>query len=374
MDEPLDGPRHAVRRGRRIVAGCAALAVVAAGGWWAGARRGPGSAQAAPVAVATARVVRTDLSTTVQVDGALGYATPTAMVAQQVGLVTALPAAGQVVSRGQTLYEIDGRPIPLFYGARPSWRSLSEGAAGADVGQLNANLRALGYGGSAGSLFTAATTVAVDRWQRAIGVSETGSVAVGNVAYAPAALRVATVTAKLGAPLQPGEPVLDGTSTELVVEAAVPVSQERLVAAGDPVSVTLPDGKTTVPGVVAFVSPVAVNANVSSTDNRGPNEPTVAMTVTLQGAGVGAGAGVGVVGNLDQAPVTVNVISASAPGALAVPVNALVALAGGGYAVQVAEGWSRRLVAVETGLFGGSLVQVTGTGVDLGTAVVVPAP
>ena len=361
----MDEPRHATRRrGPRIVAGCVALAVVAAGGWWAGARRAPGSAQAAQVAVATGRVVRTDLSTTVQVDGALGYATPTTMVAQQAGVLTALPSAGQVVSRGQTLYEIDGRAIPLFYGSRPAWRSLSAGAAGADVGQLNANLRALGYGGSAGSAFTAATSAAVKRWQGALGVSETGSVPAGDVSYAPAALRVATVRAKLGAPVQPGEPVLDATSTELVVQAAVPVSEERLVAAGDPVSVTLPDGKTTVPGVVAFVSPVALNANAS--DNRGPSEPTVAITVTLQGAGVG--------GNLDQAPVTVNVVSASAPGVLAVPVNALVALAGGGYAVQIAEGSSRHLVAVETGLFGGSLVQVTGTGVDPGAAVVVPAP
>jgi hypothetical protein len=91
----------------------------------------------------------------------------------------------------------------------------------------------------------------------------------------------------------------------------------------------------------------------------------VALTIALDRA---AGTG-----NLDQAPVTVNVVSARATGVLAVPVNALVALAGGGYAVQVTDQAGRRLVGVTTGLFAGSLVQVTGTGVDAGMAVVVPA-
>ena len=62
---------------------------------------------------------------------------------------------------------------------------------------------------------------------------------------------------------------------------------------------------------------------------------------------------------------------------LAVPVSALVALAGGGYAVEVVHGAgataTRQLVAVRTGLFSATLVQVSGPGIAAGQRVEVPA-
>jgi hypothetical protein len=79
-------------------------------------------------------------------------------------------------------------------------------------------------------------------------------------------------------------------------------------------------------------------------------------------------------GGLDQAPVTVNIISARASGVLAVPISALVALAGGGYAVQVITGGTAHLTGVHTGLFSSSLVQVSGAGLQAGLRVEVPAP
>jgi hypothetical protein len=62
---------------------------------------------------------------------------------------------------------------------------------------------------------------------------------------------------------------------------------------------------------------------------------------------------------------------------LAVPVDALLALAGGGYAVEVVgAGGVHRLVAVTLGLFDDAegLVQVSGPGLQAGQRVVVPAP
>ncbi len=56
-------------------------------------------------------------------------------------------------------------------------------------------------------------------------------------------------------------------------------------------------------------------------------------------------------GHLDEAPVTVNIVSAQARDVLAAPVSALVALTGGGYAVEVVHGSGGHLVAVQTGLF-----------------------
>jgi hypothetical protein len=82
-------------------------------------------------------------------------------------------------------------------------------------------------------------------------------------------------------------------------------------------------------------------------------------------------------GNLDQAPVSVNIVTARARDVLAVPVSALVALAGGGYAVEVVAGSgshaTRQLVPVRTGLFSDTLVQVSGAAITAGLEVEVPS-
>jgi multidrug efflux pump subunit AcrA (membrane-fusion protein) len=78
-------------------------------------------------------------------------------------------------------------------------------------------------------------------------------------------------------------------------------------------------------------------------------------------------------GALDQAPVDVDITTDTARNVLAVPVNALLALAEGGYAVEVQDpGGARRLVAVRLGLFADSLVEVGGAGLRPGMKVVVP--
>jgi len=78
--------------------------------------------------------------------------------------------------------------------------------------------------------------------------------------------------------------------------------------------------------------------------------------------------------HFDAAPVTVNVTDRRVSGVLAVPVTALVALAGGGYGVWVDAAGSRHLVAVTTGLFANALVQVTASQIQAGDLVEVPAP
>ena len=50
----------------------------------------------------------------------------------------------------------------------------------------------------------------------------------------------------------------------------------------------------------------------------------------------------------------------AAEGVLAVPVEAVLALAEGGYAVEVDDGTARRLVGVELGVFADGMVEVTG--------------
>ena len=364
------------RRRAGLAAAPIVLAAVAAGIALGGPAWRPGhQAAAAAVAAGSAPVVRADLTTTVQVSGSLGYAGSYTIVNQAPGTAfTVLPAAGATIRRGQALYEVDGAPVSLFYGARPEWRALSPGvAAGRDVAQLDRNLIALGYGAglAVSDCFTSATAYAVERWQAARGLPVTGTVPLGQVAYAPGPLRVTAVTPALGSPAQPGASVLTATSPAPVVLAMVPVSQEYLVRAGDDVTVTLPDGVTTTPGIVTSVSPVASAGSGSSVSPGGQataaggGQATVPVTVRLVRTAAA--------GHLDQAPVTVSIVSARARDVLAVPVSALVALAGGGYAVEVVDGPARHLVAVRTGLFSQTLVQVSGPGLAAGQRVEVPS-
>jgi hypothetical protein len=330
----------------------------------------------------TAPVVRTNLINTVQVAGSLSYARSYSLVNEAAGTAyTALPAEGAIIRRGQQAYEVDGAPVTLFYGARPQWRALSEGVLpGPDVAQLDRNLIALGYGAylTVSDYYTWETAYEVELWQQATGLPVTGTVPLGQIVFAPGPLRVVDVAASLGATPQPGAEVLAATSPVPVVVAQLPVAQEYLVRAGDRVTVTLPDGVTTTPGVVASVSSVATATGGTATggtagggsagpqgNGAGGSQEAVAMTVRLVHPGA--------VGNLDQAPVSVNIVAAQAHEVLAVPVSALVALAGGGYAVEVMHGAIPELVPVQTGLFSDSLVQVSGPGVSPGLEVEVPS-
>jgi hypothetical protein len=338
--------------------------------------------------VSTAPVTRTTITNTVQATGELSYAGHYTVVNQAPGTAfTWLPAEGSVIRRGHALYEVDGAAVTLFYGSRPQWRTLYWGVTpGPDVAQLDRNLIALGYGEylTVSDQFTGATAYAVERWQQATGRTVTGTVPLGQVAYAPGPVRVTSVSPTLGSPPQPGAAVLTGTSTLAVVTAQLPVTQEYLVHVGNRVTVTLPDGTTTTPGTVSDISTVAAVSGDGGQGQGGPapgpsggtgNSPeTVAMTVRL--------ARPQAAGSLDQAPVTVNIVSAQARDALAVPITALVALAGGGYAVQVVPATATpggpaattTLVRVTTGLYSDTLVQVTGPGLAVGQKVEVPSP
>jgi hypothetical protein len=299
----------------------------------------------------------------------LASALSSASMYGQTSTYTSLPAPGQIVKRGQALYAISGQPVVLLYGATASWRAFAPGMSpGRDVAELNANLRVLGYGrGLGGNSFTGATEAAVKAFQSAHGLPVTGQLLLGSVVFEPAAVRVTSVTPTLGSTVQPG-PVLGITSTRRVVTIDLDASQQTSVKLGDPVTITLPDNSTT-PGRVSFVGTVATTPSSSDqSGGGGSSSPTIEVDVTPTQPGA--------TGQLDQAPVDVSITTGSVDNALVVPVNALLALSSGGYALEVvgADG-SHRLVAVSTGLFDDAdgLVQVEGSGVAAGQRVVVPS-
>lgn len=357
---------------RRLLIGGGLLAVLAAGAVavadpFAGSAASHNSSLDNGSPTSTRPVVRTSLSSQTPVSGTLGYAGSWTVSVPSVSagaIYTTLPAAGEVVRRGQRLYAIDGQGILLLYGAIPPWRAFGAGmSSGPDVGELNRNLRALGYGAPAGDAFTPSSAVAVSRLQRAHGLRQTGVLPLGSVVFEPGPLRVTAVTPTVGQQAAPG-PLLTASSTGHSVLVELDASQQSDVKVGDRVTVTLPGNKTT-PGVVSFVGKVAAFAPAAQGGSSGA---TIEVDVRLLHASAA--------GTLDQAPVNVSITGASVRNVLAVPVNALLALSSGGYAVEEVESdGAHRLVAVTPGLFDDArgLVQVSGAGVASGQRVVVPA-
>jgi peptidoglycan hydrolase-like protein with peptidoglycan-binding domain len=333
------------------VAAAVAGAAVGLGGGAAGTTRGTG-----PV-LATAPVTRATLTQTQQVNGTLDYGAPVTVNGRGSGVITWLPAPGAVIGRGQPVYRADNQPVPLFYGRLPLYRPLQAGDVGADVREVERNLAALGYTGvTVDRYYTAATAAAVWQWQHDLGLTPTGVLNPADVVLAPGRLRVASLTAHLGDPAT--GPALTYTSTTRGVRIALDVALRGLARPGATATVTLPDG-TTVHGTVATVGSVA-------TAGQSAGDPaTIAVTVTL--------ADQAPLGRLDLAPVVVKLVSARVNNVLTVPVAAIVALAGGGYGVQVVTGSTSRYVRVQLGMFAGGRVQVTGAGIAAGTRVGVPS-
>ena len=311
----------------------------------------------------TAGKVQADQRARLAAEATLTQGEASAATYGQNAVYTMLPKVGQIVRRGEPLYAIGGEPAFLFYGGVPASRAFISGvSAGADVAQLNRNLR--GYGAPSGDAFTAATTLAIERFQSAHHVPATGRFPLGSVVFEPGAVRVTSVTPTTGSPVQAG-PVLGITSIRRVVTIALDASQQSSIKVGDEVVITLPDNSTT-PGHVSFVGTVATVP--SDNNGNGSSSPTIEVDVTADHPAA--------TGRLDQAPVDVSITTATVRNVLAVPVNALLALAGGGYAVEVAEpAGARRLVGVSVGLFDDAtgMVQVSGSGLAAGEHVVVPA-
>jgi Putative peptidoglycan binding domain len=336
--------------------------------------------------VTSAAVVRTTIASTVQVGGSIGYdgAYTIAALGGGSGVYTWVPAPGQVITQDQPAYSVSNEPVPLLYGSVPAYRAFSPGMSdGADVSELTHDLIALGYGAglTQSSHYSSATAASVERWQRAVGLPATGEIPLGQVVFEPGPIRVTSVTPFPGAPVGgAGGTVLTATGTTPIVTVDLDVSEEYLVKPGDTVSVVLPNGTSTVDGRIETVGNVATcpsgggtgtgssSAGQSPCSSAGTNNssgPTVTVTVTLDSTPPGAA--------LDQAPVNVDITTQTADNVLAAPVDALLALQGGGFGVDVLTGKTSHLVGVTTGLYSNTLVQISGSGITPGTLVEVPS-
>jgi peptidoglycan hydrolase-like protein with peptidoglycan-binding domain len=388
---------------RRTAVGALAVATAAAGGLGVSALAGgddpakPSSRRAGP----TATVARQTLVARELVDGMLGYADARTLVNRLEGsggssegdggntgaggegggasgdggsggggggggaaTLTRTARLGSVVRRGDPLYWVDGDPVLLMYGSTPGYRTLKDGIAdGPDVEQLEENLAALGFDpGIVDEEFTSSTTSAVEDWQESQGLEETGQVELGRVVFLPSARRVGARKTAIGQALAESGEVLDTTSTRRVVKVELDVAKQSFARRGDGVRVTLPGGKT-VRGRITRLGNVAhaKSGSRGGGDGSGDQELVVDVTIALRSTRGTR--------RYDQAPVSIALASEQRRNALVVPVEALLARRGGGYAVELAG--SGRIMPVRTGLFADGLVTVAGRGIHEGTRVTV---
>ena len=193
------------------------------------------------------------------------------------GTFTWLPRVGRAVYQGQRIYDASGTPVVLLYGSVPSYRDLSEGLTGADVRQLNKDLVKLGYATAAAlgprpgwNYYSAETAYAVEQLQARLDLAETGTLSLGEAVFLPGPALVTGwgTTTMVGAPATPGTVVLTTSSTTPVVTIDLDAGEQGEVKAGDPVSITLPDGSIT-PGVVSQISRVASSSSSSGSSSGG---------------------------------------------------------------------------------------------------------
>jgi peptidoglycan hydrolase-like protein with peptidoglycan-binding domain len=305
---------------------------------------------------ATAAVERRDLVDRESVSGTLGYAGAAALLAGASGVVTALPDPGSVIRRGQALYRLDDEPAAwLLYGALPAWRDFSSGMTdGEDVRQLERNLRALGHdpGGdmTVDDDWDWATTAAVLRFQDERGLTEDGTLTRGEVSFRDGPARVGELRAAPGQTIAPGAQIAQLSTTRREVTVDLEATRQSLARDGARVTVDMPGGRT-VRGRITDVGKVAEQPAEEG------GEPTIEVRIALRARGRG----------FDQAPVDVGFEADRRRDVLVVPVTALLARAGGGFAVETEDGG---LIDVEPGAYADDSVEVAGDGLREGMRVV----
>jgi peptidoglycan hydrolase-like protein with peptidoglycan-binding domain len=286
-------------------------------------------------------------------------------------VVTATPGVGAVLTDGDVVANVSGRPAFLLTGSLPSYRDLGPGMYGADVRQLEKALKKAGYDpGRVDGVYDDGTMRAIRRLYAKRGYpplsasnGQLASLLPAETKLLPGArpsagvqlpadevvfvretpLRVTKATAKVGAP--PAGALLTVTDSVVAVEGTFPVDQARLVKVGTEATIDEPDLGISAKGEVSSV------AERPGTDGADGFHVAFEVVVpdpppTLVGASV---------------RVTVP-IKTTRKAQLAVPVSAVSLGADGSSRVQRSDGGRLDYVTVQPGLSAEGYVAVTPRG------------
>lgn len=290
------------------------------------------------------------------------------------GPITSIATTGTEVSTGTVLFIDAGAPVIAIEGDQASIplleRDLSVGVtAGQDVELFESALATMGFD-AGGTLvvddeFDAATSQAVYDWYQSLGLAEEAdpaamTVPAGSFVVVSGGLEVGLAVIADGTDPGVETPVLTLTQPARVVSTTVPLGDDTF-ALGAIIQIDYPDGTTT-EGSVTSIGNVATNA--TETPDAVPAVPVVITPNEIPAS----------VEGFVEIPVTLRIVTETIPDAFVVPVSALVALAEGGYALEVSDGAAAsHLIGVELGTFIDGFVEITGADVSAGLEVVIPA-
>lgn len=318
---------------------------------------------ASPVAAETATVQKGDLSSERQFKATVSFGDQWTITTAAAGTITQQHPVGTTVDFGEALLRIGDKPLFLGEGEMPMFRTLSkvdtgtrdengkrvELLSGPDVAQLQWFLRKAGFDAddrlAVDGIFGAITETAVKAWQESVGLQATGQVNNSQLVFAPGPVRIADES-QLGATFAELK-VTNATSAVLVDtsnrdRASLPIGGE--------VAVELPDGSLS-------SGTVSSQEQATASDGTAVWRTTVAVDGELPGSASTA---------------TVTVTEVAAQGVLLVPVGALLALAEGGFAVEIPGDTTTTLVRVEVGEVLDGRAEISGN-ITEGDQIVIPA-
>ena len=269
----------------------------------------------------------------------------------------------------------------LMFGDLPVWRDMKEGIKpGEDINQLKLNLIALGYGTAetleVDSTFDPNTTAAITKLQSDLNLISSGEIGFGEIIFASGTSMVNPFLTlqNIGEKINAGIELFSLTPIEKIstqigsdgainiaskslqkVEIQVNVADQNLVVKGSEVEIELPD-ESTIVGVVQEVGGFAVVPQ--------DGDPFLEVSIAVEGSTEYF--------KWTGAVVTVNATKELAKGVLASPVNGLLALLSGGYALEIVTEAGTTLVPVETGIYADGWVEINGSGLQPGTEIIVP--
>ena len=299
----------------------------------------------------TVAVERGDLTSTSEFTGELGFGDSWPLSMTIDGIVTGARPLGTVVGFGESLIEVDNRRVFLVEGDVPMFRDLelaSPRVGGNDVAQLQRFLISQGFDRDGtlevDGVFDDDTRRAVIDWQEATWQLKTGRVTRADMVFSPEPLRIAGEQ-RIGSVFEK----LEVTAWEPTVTVDVANRDKQLLEVGTPVTVEFGDG-TEVEGTVS--EQISVPQDDGTTQSRSTIEP--------QGEVPG-----------ESGQVTIAVDATLASDVMIVPVGALLALAEGGYAVEVVDGGgTTHLVGVDVGEILDGKAEVSGD-IEVGDSVLV---
>ncbi len=350
--------------GKKATIGVGLIGTIIAAMIWTGLLLGPAAGQEnsndpEPAAETTQErlteeVERGDLTETKDETGSVSYGEAWSAPIETQGIVTKRHDKGTVVDAGEPLIWIGNKPVTLATGDTPLYRTLelqgtkkSKHMTGEDVRQLQEFLLSQGADDKerleADGIFGISTKRAVKEWQKAQGLEETGTIDRTQLVFHPTSVRIDNEP-QIGANFSD----LQVTEKAQEVKARFDSKSRAFLSIGGTVSVEA--GDETISGTITGVE------TVIGDDGNQQLEATVETSTPLP-----------------EGTERVKVVSTRtvADDVLHVPVRAVLALAGGGYGLEVETSNGVELRAVELGSVVDDSVEISGDFAE-GDRVTVP--